>query len=57
MVTNNPFRKENKMDTFDKSNINLIRDAIQTALDNVAEDLRDGAAMVRNHMTNRSISV
>ena len=41
MFRNNPFRKENKMDTFDKSNINLIRDAIQTALDNVAEDLRD----------------
>lgn len=46
MVTNNPFRKENKMDTFDKSNINLIRDAIQTALDNVAEDLRDGNANI-----------
>ena len=46
MVTNNPFRKENKMDTFDKSNINLIRDAIQRALDYVAEDLRDGNANI-----------
>ena len=34
------------MDTFNKSNINLIRDAIQTALDNVAEDLRDGNANI-----------
>jgi hypothetical protein len=46
MFRNNPFRKENKMDTFDKSNINLIRDAIQTALDNVAKDLRDGNANI-----------
>lgn len=29
------------MDTLNKSNINLIRDAIQRALDYVAEDLRD----------------
>ena len=41
MFRNNPFRKENKMDTLNKSNINLIRDAIQRALDYVAEDLRD----------------
>ena len=34
------------MDTLNKSNINLIRDAIQTALDNVAGDLRDGNANI-----------